>query len=145
MKAFENLTFNTVVLFSSTLKCTFLVEIIFFIDKSNWILSGLVLMVFLNYIILTLATLVSSLGWFIATETNDLLALMPTWVIWCHHTIGVLCYVLPSSLPIMAGGELVMAYLITCLSLYFESWSTWLKEPGESISRDEQTVSQSAG
>ena len=124
------------------------------IEKAVWlhkmllwskIVSGLVQMVSLNYIILAIATLISSIGWFVATETNDLLALMPTWVIWCHHTIGVLCYVLPSSLPIMAGGELVMAYLITCLSLYLDRWSTWLKDPIESISRAEQTASQSAG
>ena len=102
-------------------------------------------MVYLNYILVALATFVSCIGWFIATETNDILALMPTWVIWSHNSMGVLFYALSSSLPIMAGGELVMAYLITLLAHYFISWSIWLKDPGEILSRTEQTASQSAG
>jgi hypothetical protein len=91
----------------------------------------LVLLVLLNYALIIISTIVSSIGWFIATESNELLALMPTWVIWIHHTIGVLSYAVFSFLPIMAGSELIMGYMITCLALYFESWSKWFKDSRE--------------
>jgi hypothetical protein len=47
--------------------------------------------------------------------------------VWIHNTFGVFAYAFFAYLPVMAGTNLLSAFLINCVTRYFQSWSEWFK------------------
>lgn len=77
--------------------------------------------------LISISSVSTTIGWFLATESNDLLALIPVPIIWIHHTLGVLSFVLFSHLPVMVASDLLSTFLINSLANHFRTWSEMLQ------------------
>jgi len=91
-----------------------------------WFAPGVVGVVLFCYATMMLSVTVCSVGWFMASGTNEILVQMPPAAIWIHNTFGVFSYMTFPFMPIVAGSELVSTYLINCLARYFEAWAAGL-------------------
>ena len=78
------------------------------------------------YIVILISVTICSVGWFLASASNELVSQMPSSAILIHNTFGVFSYMTFPYLPIVAGSELVSTFLINCLARYFEAWSSCL-------------------
>ena len=80
------------------------------------------------YASILLSATVCSIGWFMASGTNELVSKMPPAAVWIHNIFGVFFYMSFPFMPIVAGSELVSSFMVNSLARYFEAWAVCLRK-----------------